>query len=211
MLPLPLVLLPEELLPLHIFEGRYKQMIGECLEAKAREGPGQEFGLVQAKAEAIESIGCAARIVNVTNRYPDGRFDIVVIGRRRFEVLYANEETAYLRCGVFFFEDEPGAEVAGESEAACAIELFQHLLRRLRHAKDMPVHLSRPYRYLSFRIAASLPLDLDFKQQLLAIRSESKRLTRMTRLMEFLLEKMNQADEARKKADGNGDLPRKLS
>jgi Lon protease-like protein len=211
MFPLELVLLPEELLPLHIFEERYKLMIGECLAAKSRQGPGQEFGLIQAKGEGIHPVGCAARILNVTRRYPDGRMDILALGDRRFEVLYTDQEKAYLRCGVLFFEDESGADVAGESEAARAIEMFERLLRRLRNAAEMPVHLPRPYRYLSFRMAASLPLELDFKQQLLSVRAEPERLEQMIGLMEFLLEKLDQSERAQKKAGGNGDIPHKLS
>ncbi len=211
MFALELVLLPEELLPLHIFEERYKLMIGECLAAKSRQGAGQEFGLIQAKGDQIYPVGCAARIVNVTRRYPDGRMDILTLGGRRFEVRYTDSEEPYLRCGVSFFEDELGADVAGESDAARAIDIFRRLLRRLRNSAEMPVHFPLPYRYLSFRMAASLPLDLDFKQRLLSARDESQRLGQMADLMEFLLSKLDQADEAQKKAGGNGNIPHELS
>ncbi len=211
MFPLELVLLPEELLPLHIFEERYRLMMGECLDAQARGERGQEFGLVQARGQEMQAIGCSARIVNVTRRYPDGRFDILTIGSRRFEVLYTEQEEPYWRCGVDFFEDEPGADLAEEAQAARAIEIFQALLPLLRRAPDMPVHLPRPYRYLSFRMAASLSLELDFKQQLLSMRREAERLDQMIGLMEFLLDKLRQAEKAQEKAGGNGNLPHRLS
>ena len=211
MFPLDLVLLPEELLPLHIFEERYKLMIGECLEAKATQQPGQEFGLIRARDDGMHPVGCTARIVNVTRRYPDGRMDILSIGTRRFEVLQTDEEKPYLRCSVFFFDDDPGADIAADHDAARAIDLFRPLLQRLHSSADMPVHLPRPYRYLSFRMAASLPLDLDFKQQLLATRNESERLGQMIHLMEFMLKKVITAERAQKKAGGNGNVSNKLS
>ncbi|MGH6631423.1 MAG: LON peptidase substrate-binding domain-containing protein, partial [Burkholderiales bacterium] len=127
--PLDIVLLPEEPLPLHIFEDRYKLMIGECLEAKAAGSSKQEFGIVFAKEQKIHTVGCAARIVNVTRKYDDGRLDIFTVGTRRFEILYTNEEKAYLRGGVDFFEDEPGSEVAGEVEAQPAIECFRQAMQ----------------------------------------------------------------------------------
>jgi Lon protease-like protein len=81
--PLEVVLLPEEPLPLHIFEERYKEMIGECLKAKASGGGQQEFGVVLAKGQEIYDVGCTARIVNLTRQYADGRMDILTVGKRR--------------------------------------------------------------------------------------------------------------------------------
>jgi Lon protease-like protein len=205
--PLAIVILPEEPLPLHIFEDRYKQMIGECLAAKAAGSNKQEFGIVFAKEQSLHTVGCAARIVNVTRKYDDGRMDIFTTGTRRFEILYTNEEKAYLRGGVDFFEDEPGHDVAGEEEAQRAIDLFRQAIQRLRKSTDVPIHLPRPHRYLSFRIAAPLPLDLDFKQQLLGLRNESERLRHVTRVMEKLIVQLDLVQKAKAKAGGNGNVP----
>jgi Lon protease-like protein len=68
----------------------------------------------------------------------------------------------------------------------------------------MPIHLPRPYRYLSFRIAASLPLDLEFKQQLLTIRNEPERLTLVLRVLEILINQLDRAQQTQNKAGGNG-------
>jgi Lon protease-like protein len=201
--PLEVVLLPEEPLPLHIFEERYKQMIGECLEAKARGAGQQEFGVVLAKDNEMRRVGCSARIVNVTRKYEDGRLDILTVGRRRFEILLTNEERPYLRGSVDFFDDEE-ADTPGEAEAQSAIELFTQILRKLRQASDMPVHLTRPYRYLSFRLAASLPLGLEMKQEMLSLRGEAERLGQLVSAMEYMNAQFDRLERARKKAGGNG-------
>ena len=204
--PLDVVLLPEELLPLHIFEERYKQMIGRCLAAKGSGEGRQEFGVLQLKGEELHTVGCAARIVNVTRKYSDGRMDILTIGSRRFEVLFTNEDEAYLRGGVQFFDDDPESETPGDAEASRAIDLFREAIRRLRKSQEVPVHLPPPYRHLSFRIAGSLPLDIDFKQEILSLRSESERLARVTRLMEKLISHLGLVEEARRKSGGNGNV-----
>jgi len=207
--PLEVVLLPEEPLPLHIFEDRYKQMIGECLRAQAAGSSHQEFGVVLAKGNEMHTVGCSARIVNLTRKYEDGKMDILSIGKRRFEILLTNEEKPYLRAAVEFFDDD-GPDTPPEDEASRAIELFSKLIRRLRRAADMPVHLTRPYRYLSFRLAASLPLDLDFKQQLLTVRNEPDRLHLMVQTLESLLAELDRVQNAREKAGGNGNIHKKI-
>ena len=202
--PLNVVLLPQELLPLHIFEERYKEMVGQCLEAKHAGAGNQEFGIVQVEGDKVHMIGCTARIVNVTRRYDDGRLDILTMGARRFEVLLTNEEQSYLQGGVDFFEDDPGADTAGEPESLRAIELFRTALQGLHKTKEIPVHLPPPYRHLSFQIAGSLPLDLSFKQELLVARNESRRLERVTQMMEQLIAHVARVDQIQRKAGGNG-------
>jgi Lon protease-like protein len=201
--PLERVLLPEEPLPLHIFEHRYKTMIGECLQAKAAGKGQQEFGVVLLKGQALSAVGCTARIINLTRQYEDGRMDILTVGKRRFEVLLTNEERPYLQGAVDYFEDE-GPDAPSDEAAELAIERFREAMRKLRQAAEMPVHLPRPYRYLSFRLAAALPLDLEFKQQLLILRNEPERLTLVQRALEMLMTHLDRVRESQKKAGGNG-------
>jgi Lon protease-like protein len=205
--PLELVLLPEEPLPLHIFEERYREMIGECLRAKTSGFGRQDFGVVLAKGEEISNVGCTAQIVNVTRKYDDGRMDILTVGKRRFEILLTNEEKSYLRASVEFFDDE-GSDTPGGTEAENALQLFQEVTRRLHQAPDMPVHLAQPYRYLSFRLAASLPLALEFKHRLLSLRNEPERLQQVVQAMRQLIHQMDVLQEAHRKAGGNGDIRR---
>lgn len=201
--PLEVVLLPEETLPLHIFEERYKTMIGECLQAKAAGEAQQEFGVVRATEQALSTIGCTARIVNVTRQYDDGRMDILTVGKRRFEILLTNEEFPFLRGAVDFFDDD-GPDAPSEATAQTAIERFGEAMRKLRHAEDMPVHFIRPYRYLSFCLAGSLPFGLDFKQQLLSMRNEPERLAAVQRAIEILTQQIDQIQRSQARAGGNG-------
>lgn len=202
--PLEVVLLPEEPLPLHIFEERYKEMIGECLRAREEASGQQEFGVVLAQEGEMRTAGCSARIVNVTRKYPDGRMDIFTVGMRRFEILFTDQECSFLRAGVEFFEDDAGADTASDADAERAIALFRDLLRRLHNSSEIPIHLPRPYRNLSFRIAASLPLDLEFKQQLLTLRNEPERLRQTIQVIEKLIPEFDLIQKTRAKAGGNG-------
>src|SRR5438046_6307691 len=109
--PLHVVLFPGEQLPLHIFEERYKEMIGEALREHT------EFGVVLASEKGIVNTGCTATVDQVLREYPDGRMDILTRGRRRFEILLLNDERTFLRGAVEFFDDdepEPG-KVADQS------------------------------------------------------------------------------------------------
>jgi Lon protease-like protein len=202
--PLEVVLLPEEPLPLHIFEERYKTMIGECLQAKATAEGQKQFGVVLLKGKTVSSVGCTADIVNVSRHYEDGRMDILTVGRRRFEILLTNQESTYLRGAVQYFDDE-GPDTPSDGEADLAIERFRQVIRKLRQDAEMPIHLPRPYRYLSFRLAAALPLDLEFKQQLLSLRNEPERLKLVLRVIDLLMDQLDSIKKSQGKAGGNGN------
>jgi Lon protease-like protein len=202
--PLELVLLPEEILPLHIFEERYKLMIGECLAARESKTGQQEFGVVFARGNEIETVGCCARILNVIRKYNDGRMDIATVGGRRFEILYTDEKRPYLRGGIALFDDDPGVDTASDASAAKAIDLFRNALQRLRKSTEIPVHLPPPYRHLSFRMGASLPLKPGFKQRLLSIHRESERLDLLIATMKTMVTQLDFVEKARKKSGGNG-------
>src|SRR5277367_892168 len=118
--PLDLVLLPGNPLPLHIFEPRYKEMIGECLEQN------RPFGVVRTKEGSIAEIGCTAEILTVTKKYDDGRMDIVTQGRERFEIMHVNQERAFLQAEVVFLQDEAGAGTS--EEVAQALRLHGEIM-----------------------------------------------------------------------------------
>ena len=191
--PLDVVLFPGAPLPLHIFEPRYKEMIGEC---RANSIP---FGVIRAMEEGIEQIGCTADIVAVTNEYPDGRLDLVAEGRDRFEVLELNHERSFLRAEVLLIPDEPS--VPAEAEKLRAIEAHREILTLAGAEQDIS---AADQATLSFHLAGSLPLDLDFKQKLLAIRSESERIREVAAYLEGILPNLRRAARAREKAGGNG-------
>jgi Lon protease-like protein len=191
--PLDVVLLPGAPLPLHIFEPRYKEMIRECLATNA------PFGVVRALEEGIAEVGCTAEIVTVTKEYPDGRLDLVAEGRKRFEVLELNRGRSFLQADVLLVPDEPGPPA--EEDKTRAVQVHLEILSLAGAVQDLS---AADQNALSFYLAGSLPLDLDFKQKLLAMRSESERIQAVAAYLEGILPNLRRAARAREKVGGNG-------
>jgi Lon protease-like protein len=192
--PLDLVLLPGTPLPLHIFEPRYKEMIAECLEQN------RPFGVVRAKEGAIAEIGCTAEIITVTKKYEDGRMDIVTQGRERFEVVHVSHERSFLQAEVAYLQDEPGTATA--EQIAQTLRLHGEIMTL---AGAEPENVSDvDQQGLSFHLAGSLPLDPDFKQSLLSMKSESERLQAVLSFFDEILPTMRRTMHVRQKAGGNG-------
>jgi Lon protease-like protein len=191
--PLDLVLFPGTPLPLHIFEPRYKEMIGECLEQK------KQFGVIRAQDTNLADVGCTAEILAVTKQYDDGRMDIVAQGRDRFELIEVNQERAFLRGEILLVEDD--AERPSAAERSHAIELHRQILALANAQQDLPEGQDAP---LSYHLAGSLPLDLDFKQKLLSLRSEARRIQTVIEYFEGILPNLRRAVTIRQKAGGNG-------
>lgn len=167
--PLGTVLFPGAALPLHIFEERYREMVGECL------GTEKEFGVVRAEREQMALVGCTAKIVRVVERYTDGRMDILCAGQSRFEIEALDDSRNFLQAEVSFFEDEGEGSTRQEREDCAALHFATLHLAGI----DTPaVHLdlNAP---VAFQLADALPSDLGFKQILLASRSDAERTTRL--------------------------------
>jgi len=192
--PLDLVLFPGASLPLHIFEPRYREMISECLAQN------QPFGVVRSKDGGVAEIGCTAAILEVTKKYDDGRMDIATEGRRRFEVMQLNRDRSFLRAEVFYLEDEPTR--ATPEQVARAVKLHGEIMS-LAGAEAESAN-DTDEKQLSFRLASSLPLDLDFKQSLLAMKSERERLPALIAAFEAILPAVRRTMRLRQKAGGNG-------
>ena len=189
--PLQVVLLPGSQLPLHIFEDRYKEMIGEVLRDKL------EFGVVLASEKGIVNTGCTATVDRVLREYPDGRLDILTRGRRRFEVLLLNDERSFLRGAVEFFDDD---------------EPIQPSRRvRISYERDGWIHrtgsggfrCSKSDPRLSFRLAQEVP-DLGFRQTLLTMRSEAERMRRIADFLPGFLERRRKIQHTKDVAGSNG-------
>jgi Lon protease-like protein len=191
--PLQVVLFPKTALPLHIFEPRYREMIGECVEQR------KAFGVVLVREKGFARSGCTADIAEVTKRYDDGRLDIVTVGQRRFEVLKTDEKRSFLRGNVKFFEDDGAGPTVEQRQRAA--ELQSELLKL---ADQEPVEMPLDDPQLSFQLAGNVPLDLDFKQTLLEMRSESERLAALVKYYETLLPRLRRGITVRRKASGNG-------
>lgn len=193
--PLDLVLFPGAPLPLHIFEPRYREMIGECL---ARHEP---FGVVRVKDNAVAEVGCTAEIVEVVKRHDDGRMDILTSGQRVFEIVRMDEERAFLRGEVLYLSDEPG--LGTPEQRSRALELHRELLKPANEEPELPPQ-DEPQ--LTYHLAAMVPLELDFKQTLLGTRSEAERLKQFIEYYEAVLPRLQRTVKAQRKSGGNGHV-----
>lgn len=217
--PLPLVVFPGQILPLHIFEDRYKQMIGDCgVDADDTIAePFRPFGISfthdQASTELsslteqpIEEVGCSVVVARVARRYPDGRLDIITRAQRRYDTLDVFEDRPYLTASVNFFDDGDVSVDAALSLAAR--ERFAQLMElageREREedangggAEAMPDQGS-------FAMAANAGLDPPKKQQVLQLRSENERLQFLIEHLNDLLPVLRNKAELQKRVKSNG-------
>ena len=180
---------------MHIFEPRYKEMIGECLAQH------RHFGVVRAVEQGLAEVGCTAEIVTVVKEYPDGRLDLVAEGRNRFELVRVNQERPFLQAEVLMIADEPGTPPPADTSRA--VQLHSELMAIAGAKQDLS---AADPSLLSFYLAGSLPLDLDFKQKLLSLRSEPERLSLFISYLETIIPNLRRTANAREKAGGNGHV-----
>lgn len=193
--PLNVVLLPGADLPLHIFEPRYRQMVKACLEEKS------EFGVLLALPKGVVHVGCTAEILEVVKRYPDGRMDILTVGREPFRVVDFFDDNPLAEGNVDYLEDRDArANPALQREL---VELYEtcHTLIFDDYPKNAGGEQKTP---LSFIIAATLPMDLLWKQQILELRSELDRQERLAGYLREWAPHLQKVGLAQKRAGGNG-------
>lgn len=193
---LPLVLLPGEQVPLHIFEERYKRMVGTSLEA------GEPFGIVLRDDDGARSIGCTARIDDVTERFEDGRLNILVRGEAPFRVLDRFESPEYPTGEVELIPDEDVPPI-DEDAAAAARESFADLAERATGQRPEPEELEGAGAYA---IAARIELPPETKQQLLEMRDEDERMALLANALGAVGKALERAEEAAERASGNGKV-----
>jgi Lon protease-like protein len=193
--PLNTVLFPGAALPLHIFEERYREMVGECLAKK------QPFGVVRADGEQMSIVGCTAKIVRVVERYEDGRMDILCEGETRFEIEGLDESRTFLQADVEFFEDE-GARSTRDDREDCAALHFATLQMAGIQPAAIHLDLNAP---VAFQLADALPSDPGFKQQLLASRSDADRTKKLRDFYNDMLPRLS-AKETRHQT-GQSNFP----
>jgi len=195
--PLGLVVVPGEVVPLHIFEERYKRLITE------READGAEFGIVLAADEGVREVGCSVVIAQVVERLEEGRSNILVEGRRRFRLVAVDEpddpEGDYLRGRVEWFEDEP-AEADPELQRELGA-LFRRMLALMDVDAPQFPGGSDP---LSFRIAAAVDFGVVLKQQLLEQGGERERQRTLVTVIESLIPRLELRKEREEAIRGNG-------
>lgn len=231
--PLQLVLLPGQLLPLHIFEERYKNLVARCVEKR------EPFGVVLRLGDGIAAVGCLARLVAVLEEFPDGRSNIVIRGETPFRILAIetpeDADREPMSAVVEYLEEESAEEPepagTAEADAPDAPALLEGLLTRLRAARgDDPAAGDEPVfpvdaegvvdasggaedpdddedadqAQRSYRIAVDLDLELSLKQRLLESRRESDRLAQITGHLETLVPRLELIESRREAIRGNG-------
>ena len=190
--PLPLVLVPGEKTPLHIFEPRYRELIGECLDEDI------PFGLVLADEAGMREVGTRAAVVEVLERLPDGRLNVVVEGRERFRLVALTEGRSYATATVADVADEP--DEPSDEERARVVNAFEKVLA----AADAEVDELEGVDDLAFQIAARIDLGTDVKQGLLELTSERERVVRLSPLLDRAAEAVGRDREIRARASTNG-------
>jgi Lon protease-like protein len=193
--PLQLVLFPHGAVPLHIFEPRYKELIRNCIETET------EFGVVLERGGGVAKIGCSAQVVEITQEYEDGRMDITVEGRRVFEILEIFQDKPCLEATARYVADDPDPKtIVAPAVVMQAYEKCHELLYG-----STPDEIDREERpSLAYAIAEDLPIDLDDKQTLLALRDENERLAQLLPMIQQLVPRAEMRQRMRQKAGGNG-------
>jgi Lon protease-like protein len=194
--PLPIVLVPTERLPLHIFEPRYRELIGECVER------GEEFGLVLATGDgAVHEVGTRAAVTEVLEVLEDGRMNVVVEGRERFRLLELTEGRSFTTGIVESVEDELDPAEPGDSTRA--VDLFRRMAETAGAGIEIP-NVDSPA--LAWELAARVELEPAEKQELLALTSPRTRMHRLAELLDSALETLEANVAIRERASGNGKV-----
>ena len=191
--PLGIVLLPGEQVPLHIFEERYKELIGECLDLDT------EFGLVLDDDDGMRSLGTRAAVVRVIDRFADGRLNILVEGRGRFRVVEQTEGRSFVTAKVEDHADEVEATDAESLERV--LTAYRQLVKAIGADPEEPDEWGRG---LAFGIAARIEFGNEIKQELLEARSEEQRLSLLADLLDNAVAVVERREAIEERAAGNG-------
>jgi len=195
---LPVVLLPGELLPLHIFEERYKRMIGQSLDS------GEPFGIVfRDDTGGARNVGCTARVADVLERFEDGRLNIVVTGESPFRVLDRADAPEFPVGEIELIDaaDEPDPD--DEEAARGARAAFAELLDQVSDEGPAEEIIEQG----AYELAGRIELPADTKQRLLELRSEDERMRLLERALRTVAEAVRRSQKIAEAAKGNGAFP----
>jgi Lon protease-like protein len=193
--PLGIVALPGELIPLHIFEERYKTMMNECLRDE------KEFGIVWLSDDGLRDTGCACAIERVMERMEDGSMNLLTRGTRPFRVIERQAHLAYPAGVIEFLKDRQ--EEIDQDLAQEAREAYAELVRRATDDEPDAAALAEMDAYA---MAATIDFGPDAKQGLLDLRSENARLRLLTRLFHAATKRLDLIDRAQERAQSNGKV-----
>lgn len=191
--PLNLVLLPGEQAPLHIFEPRYRELIGECLET------GGEFGLLLEDDDGLRDVGTRCGVIEVLERFPDGRLNVVVEARDRFRLIGLTEGRAFTTAEVDEVDDE--GETPSEQEVEECLAAYERVVKAAEAELE---ELDLAADSIAFQIASRIDFGTEIKQGLLELRSERERVVRLAPMLNRAAEAVQREREIRERASGNG-------
>lgn len=198
--PLAMVVFPGQMLPLHIFEPRYKAMIADCRVDGSGNGF-RPFGISFGQDTTVHStVGCSVVVEKIMNEYEDGRFDLITVGQERYRIVEIYEDRPYLTAMVEFFGDEEEVVDPGLVEKAQA--QFEQLLGVVE--EESGAALEKPTLEESFQFAQAAGLSLETKQRLLEITSENRRLQALVEHFGELIPTLKEHREEKKRVESNG-------
>jgi Lon protease-like protein len=193
--PLPLVALPTEGVPLHIFEDRYRRMIEQCLQSE------REFGIVWLADDELKSVGCTCEIEELLERMEDGRLNILARGNRPFRLVERQDDLQYPAGLVELLEDDE--EATDEEAGQTARELYADLVEQ---ATDRQLEKDELEALDSYQMAGTVEFGPDAKQELLELRSENARLRLLALLFRAAIKRLELVERAQARARSNGKV-----
>lgn len=193
--PLGMVALPHELVPLHIFEPRYRALVAECLDNE------REFGIVWAADDGIRTIGCAMEIDKVIERFDDGRINVLTRGTRVLRVIGELDDIPYPAGSVEFLTDVPeeADDAVREAAQAAYVALVEEATDKVLEPDEVAV-------LTAYEMAATVDFGTEAKQNLLDLRSENARLRLVTRLFRAATRRLDFIERAQVRAKSNGKV-----
>ena len=193
--PLRLVALPGELIPLHIFEDRYKALVERCLQEPT------EFGIICSDDEGVRDTGCACEIEEILERFDDGRVNLVARGTRPFRLEAQQADLPYPAGAVAFLDDEP---VEPEPDLLAQVhEAYAELVRQATDRTPDPAEIGAMSAY---EMAGTVEFAIAAKQHLLESRSEAARLEQLLRLLRGAVKRLDFMERAQAVARSNGKV-----
>ena len=212
--PLPLVMLPNELLPLHIFEERYRKMVEDV------EKTGRLFGIMLFESESflekppLGSIGCVAEI-RESELLPDGRSNIMALGVIRYRLIdYVDDGAPYLVGDVHFFEDEPEDEKVLEPLADEVFALFERMANaafKMSGSRQLQPEVKRTDpESLSFLITAAFNFNNEQKYHLLELTSTTERLNELKTALDQIIGQLEESADIHTLSRTNGHSKKKI-
>ena len=194
--PLGIVVYPDEPVPLHIFESRYREMVQLCM---AEDRP---FGIVYATEDEIAEVGCTARVRRVLNKYDDGRLDIVASGEVRFRLVQVFRDQPCLTADVATFGVDGSTEEVDTESRERVITLHIKLLEMAGEEIRTSIYENAPW--VSFVVARNAGLEVEQKQELLEMTTEDERVAYLIEHFRTLFARVEQAQEMNRLAQGDG-------